>query len=202
MGWTCGQLDGPFSARAAIAFDLGEEFARRVLATARYGTVIYAAVRSTDGKEVFGLVLLAERQGGELGDHHFQQAVDEFRAGDKALSSSRIKHRINAVRSMSRWAIQRRKIPTPLAVEVQLPADDSKPRDRIATPGEFAHLLDQLEPEDALPWALAGYGTARTQEVEVLDWPEVDFKHDVMLLAADDAAKKSEAARRILPLVR
>jgi hypothetical protein len=66
MGWTAGQLDGPFNARAAIAFDLGEEFANRVIATARDGTVIYAAVRSHDGEEVFGLVLLAERQDGVL----------------------------------------------------------------------------------------------------------------------------------------
>lgn len=66
MGWTAGALDGPFTARAAIAFDLGEKFAERVIATARYGTVIYAAVRSADGREVFGLVLLAERQDGIL----------------------------------------------------------------------------------------------------------------------------------------
>jgi hypothetical protein len=32
----------------------------------RYGTVIYAAVRSRDEKEIFGLVLLAERRGGIL----------------------------------------------------------------------------------------------------------------------------------------
>jgi hypothetical protein len=66
MGWTCGALDGPFSSRAAIAFDLGDEFAARVIATARYGTVIYAAVRSADRAEVFGLVLLAERRDGVL----------------------------------------------------------------------------------------------------------------------------------------
>jgi integrase len=36
----------------------------------------------------------------------------------------------------------------------------------------------------------------------VLEWPEVDFEHDVMLLAGDDEARKSEAARRIVPLVR
>lgn len=66
MGWTAGALDRPFTARAAIAFDLGEQFAERVIATARYGTVIYAAVRSADGREVFGLLLLAERRDGVL----------------------------------------------------------------------------------------------------------------------------------------
>jgi hypothetical protein len=66
MGWTAGHLQGPFTARAAIAFDLGAEFAARVIDTVRYGQVIYAAVRSSDGQEVFGLVLLAERRDGVL----------------------------------------------------------------------------------------------------------------------------------------
>jgi hypothetical protein len=66
MGWTAGHLKGPFTARAAIEFDLGAEFAARVIDTARYGQVIYAAVRSSDGQEVFGLVLLAERRNGVL----------------------------------------------------------------------------------------------------------------------------------------
>lgn len=66
MGWTAGRLDGTFTARAAIAFDLGDELASRIVATARYGSVIYAAIRSSDGREIFGLVLLTERHGGIL----------------------------------------------------------------------------------------------------------------------------------------
>lgn len=67
MGWTAGALDAPFSSRAAIEFELGETFASRVIDTARYGTVIYAAVRSKDdADQVFGLVLLAERRDGLL----------------------------------------------------------------------------------------------------------------------------------------
>jgi integrase len=138
----------------------------------------------------------------EIGDHHIQKAIDEFRASDPPVSSSRVNHRINAIRSLSRWALQRRKISEPLAVDVQLPADDSVPRDRIATPGEFAHLLDLLKPEDALPWAIAGYGTARAGEIESLEWPEVDFEQDLLLLGAHEDAEKSEAARRVIPMVR
>ena len=66
MGWTGGQLQVPFTALAAIEFDLGADFAARVIDTVRYGTVIYAAVRSRDGSDVFGLVLLAERRDGIL----------------------------------------------------------------------------------------------------------------------------------------
>ncbi len=82
MGWTGGQLQGPFTARAAIEFELGAEFLARVIDTVRYGTVIYAAVRSRDDKEIFGLVLLAERRGGIL----YTKAVgeDEGPAEDRA----------------------------------------------------------------------------------------------------------------------
>lgn len=67
MGWTAGTLDAPFSSRAVIEFELGEKFASRVIETARYGTVIYAAVRSEDdADQVFGMVLLAERRDGLL----------------------------------------------------------------------------------------------------------------------------------------
>jgi hypothetical protein len=66
MGWTAGHLEASFSALAAIEFDLGSDLAARVIDTVRYGTVIYAAVRSRDQKDVFALVLLAERQGGVL----------------------------------------------------------------------------------------------------------------------------------------
>ena len=66
MGWTAGALSQPFTARAAIEFDLGAEFAARVIDTVRYGTVIYAAVRSRDSQEIWGLVLLAERRDGIL----------------------------------------------------------------------------------------------------------------------------------------
>jgi hypothetical protein len=66
MGWTAGALSQPFTALAAIEFDLGADFARRVIDTARYGRVIYAAVRSPDDRDVFGLVLLTERRDGVL----------------------------------------------------------------------------------------------------------------------------------------
>lgn len=129
-----------------------------------------------------------------------QVAVDDLRR--EGLSSSRISSVINAVRSLYRWALRREKAIRNPAESTQLPANDSRERDRIATPGEFTCLLDQLEPEDALPWAIAGYGTARSQEIRALEWPEVDFEHDVMLLADDDEARKSEAARRIVPIVK
>jgi hypothetical protein len=66
MGWTSGVLPGLFTARAAIAFDLGGDFAARVLETARHGKVIYAAVRKPKHDGVFALVLLTKREDGLL----------------------------------------------------------------------------------------------------------------------------------------
>jgi hypothetical protein len=66
MGWKAEHFDGSFTSLAAISSGLGQEFAERVIATARYGTVIYAAVQSLDSQDVFGLVLLAERRNGVL----------------------------------------------------------------------------------------------------------------------------------------
>jgi integrase len=130
----------------------------------------------------------------------FQHAVDGFRRDE--LSSSRIGAIVNAARSFYRWAVAREKAVSNAAELIRLPAPDSTERDRVATPGEFAFLLDQLDGRDALPYAIAGYGTARLQEIQFLEWPEVDFENDVMLLAGDEDARKSEAARRIVPLVR
>lgn len=127
-----------------------------------------------------------------------QGAIDDFRR--EGLSSSRIKSIINAVRSLYRWAVDHEKATGKPAESIRLPANDSQARSRVATPSEFAHLLAQLTSEDALPWALAGYGSARSQEIRTLEWPEVDFEKDVMLLAGSDRARKSEAARRIVPI--
>lgn len=143
---------------------------------------------------------LRRKRLGDVTSGDYQHAVDGFRR--EGLSGSRINAIINAARSFNRWAIAHELLTTDPAGPIRLPAPDSEERDRVATPGEFAHLLDRLEPRDALPWVLAGYGTARLQEIQILEWPEVDFDHDVMLLAGDEEARKSEAARRIVPLVR
>lgn len=129
-----------------------------------------------------------------------QGIVDDFRR--EGLTSSRIGSIINAVRSLYRWAEDRDLATGNPSAHIRLPANDSKERDRVATPGEFVSLLAQLESEDALPFALAAYGTARSQEIRHLEWPEIDLERRVMLLAGDDEARKSEAARRIVPLAR
>jgi integrase len=95
----------------------------------------------------------------------------------------------------------------------------AKARDRVATPAEFATLLDALARptpkerkagksrssrdalRDSVPFALAAYGTARHQEIRVLDWEDVDLQLGAAELAADEEGRKPGGSWRVVPLV-
>jgi integrase len=97
---------------------------------------------------------------------------------------------------------------------------EAKPRDRVATPAEFVKLLDALalptpaerkaglrrDPADALreavPYAMAAYGTARNQEIRVLDWSHVSFDLGAVELAANEEGRKSGGSWRVVPAVK
>jgi integrase len=111
---------------------------------------------------------------GEIGRGDLQQLVDELTR--RGMSGSRVRSVVNALRSLYRWAQDRELVERNPAELVRLPAMDARPRDRVATPREFALLLDVLVLADALPYALAGYGTARHQEIRTLDWAHVDLR--------------------------
>jgi hypothetical protein len=53
MGWTGGELRKPFTALAAIEFDLGEDFARRVIDTATAASCTPPSAHAT-GKQCSG----------------------------------------------------------------------------------------------------------------------------------------------------
>jgi integrase len=143
---------------------------------------------------------LARRRLGDIRRGDVQRLVDDLaRAG---TSGSRVRSVVNALRSLYRWAQDRELVDHDPAANVRLPAMDATPRDRVATPNEFAELLDALTAADALPYALAGYGTARNQEVRVLDWRHVDLKLGAMELAADEEGRKPGGSWRVVPLVK
>ena len=89
-------------------------------------------------------------------------------------------------------------ITTRLAL-VQLPAMGSQPRDRVASVEEMRGLLEALDLEDALPYAIAVYATARRDEIRHLRVEDIDVKVGVVYLGADEAGRKSRSAQRAVP---
>jgi hypothetical protein len=94
-----------------------------------------------------------------------QRLVDDL---TPTLSGSRVRSVVNAIRSLYRWAQERELVSHDPAALVRLPAMNATPRDRVATPGEFATLLAALEIEDALPYALAGHAMGRRAQIQRL----------------------------------
>jgi integrase len=128
-----------------------------------------------------------------------QTLVDEMVA--EGLSGSRIRNVLNALRSLYTYAIARELAQDSPINNVLLPAVGESPRDRVATPLEFQELLLALDPADAVPFALAGYSTARSQEILNLVWAEVDWTAKMVYLADDEEYAKSDAATRAFPLI-
>ena len=161
---------------------------------------------------------LLRRKAGKVQKGHIQSLVDKK---GKKLSGSRVRSIVNAVRSMYAYGQLRDLVSHDPAQRVRLPAldEDTDSRERIATPEEFAELLDALRLQtprekeegitrsarealrDSIPHALAAYGTARRQEIKALDWPHVDLELGAMELGADPDARKSDSSRRVVPLV-
>jgi integrase len=143
---------------------------------------------------------LARRRLGDVRRGDLQELVDDMTR--RGLSGSRVRSVVNALRSLYRWAQDRELVGHNPAELVRLPAMDATPRDRVATPAEFAGLLAPLPIEDALPYALAAYGTARHQEIRTLDWSHVDLKLGAVELAADEEGRKPGGSWRVVPLVK
>ena len=152
--------------------------------------------------------------GGEI-----QAMVDRLSTGPNRLSSSRISSIVNSIRALYRYGKDRELASHDPAQEVRLPASDAKPRDRVATPAEFARLIEGIfettpaeEKEgkvrdrdearrDALPIALAGYASARHQEIQVFDWSHNNLDVGAGELAGDEEGRKPGGSWRIVPYV-
>jgi integrase len=129
---------------------------------------------------------------------HVQALVDELAP---ELSGSRVRSIVNGLRSLYRWAKDRELTAHDPAALVRLPAMDATPIERVASPAEFAGLLDALEPQDALPYALAGYAMGRRAQIVRLRWPEVDLKLGALEWGIEWEARKYDASRRVVPIV-
>jgi integrase len=76
------------------------------------------------------------------------------------------------------------------------------PRDRIATPAEMAALLAALDPDDALPYALAVYAMGRRAQIQRLRWRDIDLDAAALEWGTEDEARKSAAAQRVVPILK
>jgi integrase len=158
-----------------------------------------------------------------------RKAVSQIERGDvqaliddlvrEELSGSRISNVVNALRAFFRWAQDRDLALDSPAEDVRLPAKEDEKRPRIASPAEFVELLKAIArqtPEEdnagagrdqrqalreSVPYALAGYGSARHQEIQILDWKDVDFDLGAIELAADEEGRKPGGSWRIVPMV-
>ena len=89
----------------------------------------------------------------------------------RGLSRSRIAGHVAVASSIYAWALapSRRFVTrNPLRL-IELPPSDEKPRLRVALAPEAAELLAVLEPEDAVPYAIAMYAGLRRSEIARLE---------------------------------
>lgn len=139
---------------------------------------------------------LGTRRLSRIGRGEIQAIVDEL---SPALSGSRVRSVVNAVRSLYRWAQDRDYASHNPAALVRLPAMDATPIERVAPPADFADLLAALPLDDALPYALAGYAMGRRAQIVHLRWEEVDLKIGAIEWGVEWEARKYEASRRVVP---
>lgn len=117
------------------------------------------------------------------------------------LSGSRVRAVVNAMRSLYRWAQDRDLATHDPAALLRLPAMDATPVERVASPAEFAALLDAVPLDIALPYALAGYGMGRRAQIQRLKWTEVNLDCGAIEWGVDWEARKYDASRRVVPVV-
>lgn len=127
-----------------------------------------------------------------------QAIVDELAP---TLSGSRVRAVVNAIRSLYRWAQDRDIAVHDPAALVRLPAMDATRIERVASPAEFARLLAALPTEDALPYALAGYGMGRRAQILRRRWHDVDLNIGALEWGLAWEARKYDASRWVVPIV-
>jgi integrase len=130
-----------------------------------------------------------------LDESRWQAWVD--RESRNGLSRSRLANHIAVVSAIYGWASRptRRIVPRNPTLTVELPPNDETPRERVATADEAARLLDALEPDDQVPYALAFYAGLRRSEIHRLEEDDVDL--DSLSLIVRRAKSDAGTERRI-----
>jgi integrase len=120
-------------------------------------------------------------------------------------SPSKIHNIIVVLKVVCRYAMKNEWITVNPTVGLSVPADTSR-RDRVASPGEAAQLLDALPVADRALWATALYAGLRLGELRALRWADVDLATGTIIIERAPDAKggivmtKTRAGRRRVPI--
>jgi integrase len=196
-----GMLPANESMRLASAAEAFLRSARDGLTPNKHGRRYKpSALRDLEGALLNHVIpALGVKRVGDVRRRDVQRLVDELAP---TRSGSRVRTVVSAIHSLYRWAQARELVYHDPAALVQLPAMQSQPRDRVASVDEMQRLLEALDLEDALPYAIAVYATARRDEVRHLRLEDIDLKLSVVYLGTDEGGRKSRAAQRAVPIVR
>lgn len=150
------------------------------------------------------LPALGDMRLADVSRHDVQGIAD--RLTGSGLSPSTVMNALDPLRVIFRRAIQRDLVTTDPTKGLELRRPDGR-RERIASPGEVAALLDLLPAEDRALWATAFYGGLRRGELRALRWSDVslDAREIRVERGWDDKQGeqdgKSKAARRTVPII-
>ena len=107
----------------------------------------------------------------DIGEVDWQMWCD--RLSREGLSRSRISTLVAVASAIYAWAMtptRRYATRNPLRL-IEMPPNNERPRLRVAFASEAEQLLDALEPEDGVPYAIAFYAGLRRSEIHRLEWP-------------------------------
>jgi integrase len=128
-------------------------------------------------RSLFGTLLptFEDEPAAALDERRWQAWVDK--QAHKGLSRSRIANQLAVVSAIYGWGSRstRKLVPRNPTVAVELPPNDEKPRERVATAEEAARLLAALDSDDRVPYGLAFYAGLRRSEIHRLEWQDVDL---------------------------
>lgn len=123
------------------------------------------------------------------------------------LNASTIANGIMPLRVICRRAVEDGDLAVFPCDKLRMPANDEKPRDRIAPPEEASKLLAALSESDRPLWATAVYAGLRRGEFQALRWEDVDLQAGVIHVERSDDDKEHEIVqtknrqRRDVPII-
>lgn len=130
-----------------------------------------------------------------LDEARWQAWVDE--QSKRGLSRSRIANLLAVASAVYGWGSRptRRLVPHNPILAVELPPNDERPRERVATATEAAELLEALPPDVRVPYALAFYAGLRRSEIDRLEWQDIDL--DNLAIVVRRAKSEAGTGRRV-----